>query len=98
MLVNAVMNFRPQNAENLLTSLGPVSFSERTLLHGVSLFNRVADAVMDHCGIVIVSRYYKELSQSDYVITYRTANRLIISSAAARKVWSTDPKRSATSS
>jgi hypothetical protein len=36
-LVNAVMNFRvPRNAGNFLTSLGPVSFSRRNLLHGVS--------------------------------------------------------------
>jgi hypothetical protein len=35
--VNAVMNFRvPLNAGNSLTSLKPVSFSRRTLLHGVS--------------------------------------------------------------
>ena len=37
--MNAVMNLRvPQNAGNFLTSLEPVSFSERTLVHGVSLF------------------------------------------------------------
>jgi hypothetical protein len=36
-VVNAVMNLRvPQNAGNLLTSGGPVSFSKRALLHGVS--------------------------------------------------------------
>jgi hypothetical protein len=36
-VVNAVMNLRiPQNAENFLTSRGPVSFSRRALLHGVS--------------------------------------------------------------
>jgi ribosomal protein S4E len=36
-LVNAVMNFRvQQNAENILTSYKPVSFSRRTLLHGDS--------------------------------------------------------------
>ena len=35
--VNAVMNLRvPSNAGNFLTSLKPVSFSRRTLLHGVS--------------------------------------------------------------
>jgi len=34
--VNAVMNFRvPQNAGNFLTSLEPVSFARRILLHGV---------------------------------------------------------------
>jgi len=34
--VNAVMNLRvPKNAGNFLTSLEPVSFSRRTLLHGV---------------------------------------------------------------
>jgi hypothetical protein len=38
-LVNAVMNLRvPQNAGNFLTSCKPVSFSSRTLLHGVSKF------------------------------------------------------------
>jgi hypothetical protein len=62
------------------------------------LFSGVADAVMGYCGIVIVTMYSEEMSESDYVITYQTANRLIISSAAAPKVWSTDPKRSATSS
>ena len=36
-LVTAVMHFRvPQNAGNFLTSWEPVSFSRRTLLHGVS--------------------------------------------------------------
>jgi hypothetical protein len=36
-LVNAVMNLRvPSDAGNFLTSCKPVSFSRRTLLHGVS--------------------------------------------------------------
>jgi hypothetical protein len=36
-IVNAVMNLRdPQNVVNFLTSCKPVSFSRRTLLHGVS--------------------------------------------------------------
>jgi hypothetical protein len=36
-LVNAVMNLRvPYNVGNFLTSSKPVSFSRRTLLHGVS--------------------------------------------------------------
>ena len=36
-LVNAVMNLRgPKNAWNFLSSWEPVSFSRRTLLHGVS--------------------------------------------------------------
>ena len=36
-LVSAVMNFRvPLNAGNFLTSCKPVSFSRRTLHHGVS--------------------------------------------------------------
>jgi CRISPR/Cas system-associated protein Cas7 (RAMP superfamily) len=36
-LVNAVMNLRvPLNAGNFLTRCKPVSFSRRTLLHGVS--------------------------------------------------------------
>jgi CRISPR/Cas system-associated protein Cas7 (RAMP superfamily) len=36
-LMNAVMNLRvPQHAGNYLTSLKPVSFSRRTLLHVVS--------------------------------------------------------------
>jgi hypothetical protein len=33
-VVNAVMNFVPYNARSL-TTLKPVSFSRRTLLHGV---------------------------------------------------------------
>jgi len=37
--VNAVMNLRvPQNAWNFLTSWKPVTFSRRTLLHGVSKY------------------------------------------------------------
>ena len=37
-LANAVMNFRiPYNAGNFLTNRGPVSFSGRILLHGVSI-------------------------------------------------------------
>ena len=36
-LVNAVMNLRvPSNAGNFLTRFKPVSFSRRTLHHGVS--------------------------------------------------------------
>jgi hypothetical protein len=36
-LVNVVMNIRvPYNAGNFLTSNKPVSFSRRTVLHGVS--------------------------------------------------------------
>jgi hypothetical protein len=36
-LVNVVINFWvPYNAQNFLVSCGPVSFSGRTLLHGVS--------------------------------------------------------------
>jgi len=36
-LMNAVMNLRvPQNAGNFLTNCNPVSFSRRTLVHGVS--------------------------------------------------------------
>jgi CRISPR/Cas system-associated protein Cas7 (RAMP superfamily) len=35
-LVNAVMNLRvPKNVGNFLTNCKPVSFSRRTLLHGV---------------------------------------------------------------
>jgi hypothetical protein len=38
-LVNVVMNLRfPENAGNFLTSCKPVSFSRRTLLHGVSKY------------------------------------------------------------
>jgi hypothetical protein len=38
-LVNAVMNLRvSQNAECFLTSLRPVSFTRRPLLHAVSFF------------------------------------------------------------
>jgi hypothetical protein len=37
--VNAIMKLRvPYNAGNFLTSYKPVSFSRRTLLHGVSKF------------------------------------------------------------
>jgi len=37
-LVNVVKNFRvPHKAGNFLTSCKPVSFSRRTLLHGVSI-------------------------------------------------------------
>ena len=36
-LVNVVINFRvPYNVGNFLTSRGPASFSERSLLHAVS--------------------------------------------------------------
>jgi hypothetical protein len=41
-LVNTAMNLRvPYNAGNFLSSIGPVSFSGRTLLHGVSWLYRV---------------------------------------------------------
>ena len=40
-LVSAVMNLRvPRNAGNFLTSCKPVSFSRRTLHHGVSKYCR----------------------------------------------------------
>jgi len=51
-----------------------------------------------YCGIVIVATRCVEMSEIDYVITHKTANRLIISSAAAALVRSADPKGSATSS
>jgi len=36
-IMKTVINFQvPYNARNFLTSLEPVSFSRRTLLHGVS--------------------------------------------------------------
>jgi hypothetical protein len=36
-LVNAVMNLRvPKNWGNFLTSCKPISFTRRTLLHGIS--------------------------------------------------------------
>jgi hypothetical protein len=36
-LVNAIINLRvPYNARNFLTGYEPISFSRRTLLHGVS--------------------------------------------------------------
>jgi hypothetical protein len=39
--VNMVMNIQVQsNAGKFLTSSGTVSFSRRTLLHGVSLFSQ----------------------------------------------------------
>jgi hypothetical protein len=35
-LLNALMNLRvPYNVRNFSTNLGPISFSERTLLHGI---------------------------------------------------------------
>jgi hypothetical protein len=44
-LVKAVMNLRvPQNAGNFLTSCKPVSFSRKTLLHGVINTLRMGDA------------------------------------------------------
>jgi hypothetical protein len=46
-VVNAVMNlWIPQNAGNFLTSRGPVSFSGRTQLHGVSLRRRIKRLVL----------------------------------------------------
>jgi hypothetical protein len=38
-LVNMVMNLPPETAGNFLTMGKPVSFSRRTLLHGVSISN-----------------------------------------------------------
>ena len=46
---------------------------------------------MSDCGIVIKIKHCEEMSGSDYVFIYQTANRLITSSAAV-------PKGSATSS
>jgi hypothetical protein len=50
----ALVNLRvPQNAGNLLTSYKPVSFSRRTLLHGVSKY-----AVVIIGSIVIIYYFY----------------------------------------
>ena len=53
-LVNAVMNLRvPWNAGNFLTSCKPVSFSRRTLHHGVSkylVFNRI---IFSFCSVCV---------------------------------------------
>jgi len=41
-LVNAVMDLRvPKNVRNFLTSRISVSFSRRTLLHGVRKYNKI---------------------------------------------------------
>ena len=51
-LVSAVMNLRvPWNAGNFLTSCKPVSFSRRTLHHGVSKYNGILCTVVpQHVG------------------------------------------------
>jgi hypothetical protein len=50
-VVNAVMNLRvPQNVGSFLTSLEPVSFSKRTLLHGVSTY--LSDIASYICRII----------------------------------------------
>jgi hypothetical protein len=49
-VVNEVKNFRvPQNAGNLLTSCKPVSFSRRTVLHGVSIYVRINKSNCLYC-------------------------------------------------
>ena len=49
-LVNAVMNLRvPENEGNFFTSRKPVSFSRRTVLHGVSV-----DICILFCILVLV--------------------------------------------
>jgi hypothetical protein len=46
LLLNAVMNLRvPENAGNFLTSYQLVSFSRRTLLHGVSKVLEVGGSI-----------------------------------------------------
>ena len=48
-LVSAVMNLRvPWNAGNFLTSCKPVSFSRRTLHHGVSIITVIGSAAPCH--------------------------------------------------
>jgi hypothetical protein len=47
---------------------------------------------MGYYGIAIITVYYEEMSERDYVIAYQTDKRLIISSAAAPKVWCTEPQ------
>jgi hypothetical protein len=51
-LMSAVMNRRvPQNAGNLLTSLGPVSFPGRTLYHAVN--HSVTKKLCGRCIIIV---------------------------------------------
>jgi hypothetical protein len=54
-LVNAVMDlWFPQNAGSFLSSLGTVSFSERSLLHGISQL--VVSSVYIASNFVIISK------------------------------------------
>ena len=46
-LVNAVMNLRPQNASNILSSREPVSFSRSTLHHGVQLHSFTVSVLVE---------------------------------------------------
>ena len=53
-LVSAVMNLRfPQNAGNFLTSCKPVSFSRRTLHHGVSKYDIGVDSRGRNINVII---------------------------------------------
>jgi hypothetical protein len=53
-LVNAVMNFRvPENAENFFSSWGPVNFSRRTLLQGVSYYNVIITTIIINVIILL---------------------------------------------
>jgi len=57
-LASAVMNLRvPCNAGNFLTSCKPVSFSGRTLHHGVSKYLKLLQHASDRKGSIIRELY-----------------------------------------
>jgi len=59
-LVSAVMNLRvPWNAGNFLTNCKPVSFSRRTLHHGVSKKNLIDYSVRELCHFLL-SDYWEQ--------------------------------------
>jgi len=58
-VVSAVMHLRfPQNTGNVLTGRGPVIFSRRTLLHGVSVVKLTFCSAVAMCFVTVCDAVY----------------------------------------
>jgi hypothetical protein len=63
-LMNAVKNLKfPRNVGNYLTSRGPVSFSRRTLLHGVRVTLSCVKGEKKECLISSTVKVYREICE-----------------------------------
>jgi hypothetical protein len=89
-IVNAVMNLRvPQNAGNFLTSWEPVSFSRRTVLHGVTIRKYTYDhAVKPYAYFVSKERLAKPVYYvTEYSICFLIVLMVALSHNRPHWLW-----------